>query len=339
MKKKKFTKSELTARERKRLREARNAESRGAAPEMTEEEYAEKRRRVRVFAVAAIVAAVMIIAVGITVPCVMAANYMFERNPIAVFTFVSGGEKYKAEYEIYAADCPNAANNFMYLASIGFFDGNIVFDAQNSQVRFGGYYDPTYDDESGEWDYKHRSDDLAFVDGIKERDFAPAHYSDPDDPDVFKYTVKKDEAAFTTANIPLALCANVSGSSASATEFQFCCDPTADAVTLMPGTGTSSVRTLNLEVFAAPLHEEKARETFEYILGLGQYTADDGSPQYARKYFRAPEQTVTVESVRIYNYDALWLDSKYEYGFESYMLELGAFTTSQPGQQWSRSYI
>jgi len=51
------------------------------------------------------------------------------------------------------------------------------------------------------------------------------------------------------------------------------------------------------------------------------------------------EQTVTITRVRVYNYDALWLDSSYEYGFESYMLEKGAFTTSEAGQTWSKGYI
>ena len=337
--KKKFVKSDLTARERKRLREKQAAVSSGQSERLTAEEYEKKAPRVRVFAIAAIVAAVILIAVGITVPCVMAANYMFERNPIAVFELTSGGEKFRIEYEIYAADCPNAANNFMYLASIGFFDGNIIFDTQNSQVRFGGYYDPTYDEDKGEWDYKHRSDDLDFINGIKERDFAPAHYADAEDPDVFKYRIKKDSASFSVTEVPLALCANTSASAASATEFQFNCDPTADAENLIDGVGTSSQKKLDLEVFAAPLHEEEAREVFDRILSLDKYSGADGSPEYARKYFRAPEQTVTITRVRVYNYDALWLDSSYEYGFESYMLEKGAFTTSEAGQTWSKEYI
>ena len=92
-------------------------------------------------------------------------------------------------------------------------------------------------------------------------------------------------------------------------------------------------------MFAAPLHEEEAREVFDRILSLDKYSGADGSPEYARKYFRAPEQTVTITRVRVYNYDALWLDSSYEYGFESYMLEKGAFTTSEAGQTWSKEYI
>ena len=66
--KKKFVKSDLTARERKRLREKQAAVSSGQSERLTAEEYEKKAPRVRVFAIAAIVAAVILIAVGITVP-------------------------------------------------------------------------------------------------------------------------------------------------------------------------------------------------------------------------------------------------------------------------------
>lgn len=335
-KKKKYVKSELTARERKEMRLKNEAEARGERV-VTEEEYAVKRRRVRVFAVAAIIVAVILITAGIVIPAVMAANYMFERNPVAVFTFETGGERYELEYEIFVSDCPNMANNFMYLASIGFFDGVIVFDTQNSQVRFGGYTDPVRDAEDGEWSYSHRSDDLYFVSHLKD-DFSPERFDDSGDPDVFKYQIRSDNTNLSYTNMPFALCGNISGSAMSATEFQFCCDMTADATHLSPAPGSSgSTRTLSLETFGAPLHEEEAEEIFADILALPLYASEDGTAEYARGYFRAPEQTVTLESVRMYNYDAFWLDSKYEYGFESYMSEeLDAFSSSGT---WSKNYI
>ncbi len=319
----------MTSRGRKELRRREE----GAA-EMTEAEYAEKRGRARVFLIAGLIVAVMLIAAGITIPTVMAANYMFYDNPVAVFTFGTGGEKYEVEYEIFVSDAPNAANNFMYLASIGYFDGTIVFDTQNEQVRFGGYYDPVYDEEDGEWDYSHRSKDLGFISGLTD-DFSPERFENESYPEVFRYTVKKDYAnKMKYSDFDYALCGNYSGSALSATEFQFCCDRTADAEHLSPQGGSGSVQSLSLEVFGAPLDEEEAAETFGVILGLDRYVSSDGTPECARRYFRAPMRKVTVERVKIYNYSPEWKDSKYKYGFESYMTEINALTTG-----WSKSYL
>lgn len=328
-KKSKYVKSDLTARERKEMRQKEEAALRGEKPALTEEEYAVKKRRTRVFATAAIVVAVLLISAGIIIPSVMAANYMFERDPVAVFTFETGGKTYEVEYAIYAADYPNMANNFMYLASIGFFDGTVVFDTQNSQVRFGGYI------MSDDGDYDHRSDDLWFANKLKD-DFSPKRYENNSDPSIFKYQIKKDSPALGFGDLSFALCGNTSGSSLSATEFQFCCDRTADADHLTPAPGSGSIRDLNLEAFGAPLDEDAAREVFDEILALPLSTAEDGTAKYVSKYFRAPAQTVTLESVKIYNYDAYWLDSKYEYGFESYMTELGAFSSTGT---WSKNYL
>lgn len=331
----KYVKSDMTSRERKEMRRKEEAKARGEII-MTESEYAVKSKNAKIFATIGIVVAVILIAIGVTIPCVMTANYMFDSTPIAVFTFRTGEKTYKVEYRIFSEECPNAANNFMYLASIGFFDGTVVFDTQNSQVRFGGYTDPTYDEESGEWSYSHRSDDLSFTSGLKD-DFDPKRYEDEEDPDVFKYQIRSDGTSMNYTDADLYLCANTSGSALSATEFQFCVDHTADANHLVPAPGSSgSVRTLNLEVFGAPLKEDEARETFDEILALPMYTSESGEDEFARKYFRAPEQTVTLSSVKIYNYDAAWRDSAYEYGFESYMDEEGAFSTTGT---WSKSYL
>ena len=327
--------NEMSSRERRELRRTEEATARGEYV-MTDAEYAERKRRVRIFATAAIIVAVLLIAAGVVIPCAMAANYMFERNPVAVFTFEAGGETYKVEYEIYAEDCPNAANNFMYLASIGFFDGVIVFDTQESQVRFGGYTDPTYDEEKGEWDYEHRSDDLWFASKLKD-DFDPDRYEDGDDPDIFKYRIKADKNGIDYTDAELLLCANVGSGALSATEFQFSCSRSSDAANLMPEPGSrGDAKRLELEGFGAPLHEDEAREIFGVILSLPKYESSEGEAEYARGYFRAPKQTVTLKSVKMYNYDAAWLDSKYEYGFESYMSEIGAFVSTGT---WSKNYL
>lgn len=329
MKKKKFVKSELSARERKEMRRAE--EERALSRDgRTESERAERAERGKSRLIALVAIAVIIIAVGITVPVAMSCNYMFEKNPIAVFSFESGGKTYKVEYEIMITDCPNAANNFLFLASTGFFDGTIVYDTQNSQVRIGGYDGVTYGDD-GTPSYTHRSDDLDFANGLKS-DFSPERYKDPDDPTIFKYRLNKDDNNLTYSMFDYALCSNYSGSDASSTEFQFVCDKNGmvDALSVA-GSGN---KTFKLEPFAVPKDKAQAEQTFSYILGLDTYKNENGDTVYARKYFSAPAQTVTLKSVKVYNYDDAWNDRRYEYGFESFMAESGAITST-----WTKEYI
>ena len=75
----------------------------------------------------------------------------------------------------------------------------------------GGYTDPTYDEESGEWSYSHRSDDLSFTSGLKD-DFDPKRYEDEEDPDVFKYQIRIVGTSMNYSDADLYLCANTSGS-------------------------------------------------------------------------------------------------------------------------------
>ncbi len=326
MKKNKFVKSELSARERKEKRRAEEerAASYDGRTEKERVEYASRRKNAIIAVIAAVV---LMIIVSATILTVMSCNYMFEKNPIAVFVFESDGKTYKLEYEIFIDDSPNASDNFLYLASIGFFDGTIVYDTQNEQVRIGGYDGVKRDD--GELTYTHRSDDVTFVNGLK-GDFSPERFEE-DDPSVFKYRVNKDNNNLDYRLFDYALCANVSGSAASSTEFQFVCGnkEMADYID-----ADGSRKTFTLETFAVPKDEEKAKETFSYILGLQTYTDDNGDPEYARKYFRAPQQTVWLKSVKVYNYDDAWNDRKYEYGFESYMTEKNAISSS-----WTKEYI
>lgn len=327
--KKKFVKSGLSARERKEMRRAE--EERAASYDgRTEKERAEQSARHRNYFITVIVALALIITVAVAVPVVMSCNYMFEDNPVAVFEFESGGKIYKVEYEIFITDCPNAANNFIYLASIGFFDGTIVYDTQNEQVRIGGY-DSVSRGDNGKLTYTHRSDDADFAKSLKD-DFSPERFEDESDPTVFRYRLNKDKNNLTYDMFEYALCANVSGSAASSTEFQFVCGSKSMADYIDVGSG--SRKNFTLETFAAPMDEEKAGETFSHILGLETYTDENGEPEYARSWFRAPVNTVTLRSVKAYNYDDAWKNGKYEYGFESFMTENGAFSSS-----WTKRYI
>lgn len=109
----------------------------------------------------------------------------------------AGDRTLTMKYELFAADCPRACANFVFLAEAGFFDGAVVFDTQNSRVRFGGYY--LTEDASGGVSYAHRSDDTAFLSGLTD-EFSEEHYTDSDGEtdysEMLRYTLRSDSTSY-----------------------------------------------------------------------------------------------------------------------------------------------
>ena len=331
MKKKKMKKSELTASERKQLRRDEQARAAGERPEA---EKAERASRSKVYAVALLVVAVIVISVGVAVPTYMSCNYMFERNPVAVIEMKAGDRTLTMKYELFAADCPRACANFVFLAEAGFFDGAVVFDTQNSRVRFGGYY--LTEDASGGVSYAHRSDDTAFLSGLTD-EISEEHYTDSDGEtdysEMLRYTLRSDSTSYDYTAYDFMLCANVSGSDASATEFQICGrKDTLSTNDTIWNEAQNSPCEFEVQAFGRPLGGDEATgEAIEYILGM------EKSDTYMRSYFLSTAEPVTVSSVKIYNFETTWTENRYEHGFESYMEEINGINVSS--SNWTKKYI
>ncbi len=320
MKKKTFQKSELTSKERKALRQ-----------DAPEEQAPAVNNKMSARITAAVLAAVAAIAVfvAIFVPTYMAANYMYESNPVAVITVGIGDENYTLKYELFENESPKAVANFSYLASVGYFDGTVVYDTQNKRVRFGGF---TKTEKDGTVTYSHRAYDEAFTTAHLD-DFnsaASGRVTEKDHSSLYRYSLSNDSTALKETDLLFSLNAYKSNCQEAATNFQIFADPN-----LLPSTDNSNVagervippdtiegnsrsRTFYSYPIGIPLNDDKATgEAINKILALKSVDEPVNS------YFRPPEQTVTVKTVKVYNYKEYgkWNKSEYAHGFESYMTE------------------
>ena len=317
-------KQSLSAKERKELRAQEQQRKQSPDGKIAADVEASGRRR-RVIALVALVVAVIALAVGITVPAYMSCNYMFERNPVAVIKMDANGKELTLRYELFVNDAPIACANFAFLASIGWFNGSVVYDTQNDYVRFGGYMQAT--DDSGKTIYKHRANDESFTSKLTDN-FTAGRYKDGDHSGMFSYRLNADSNnKLTYTDIGFALCAQTSSSAQAATEFQISGSTKTRNDRLTNGKTT---KTLSVKPFAKPLSDDaETNEAVDHILGLerGETAIND--------YFYAPKTAVTVKNVKVYNYSEEWTEVKYEYGFESYMTEvLNGLSTS-----WSKTHI
>ncbi|MBR6788876.1 MAG: hypothetical protein IKM44_03620 [Clostridia bacterium] len=330
-KKQKFEKSTLSARERKEMRIKEKEKSQGI---VSEEQIKERAKRNTIYAVALLIVAVITIAVAITVPSYMSCNYMFERNAVAVIDFDVNGEKLTMKYELFGEDCPKATANFAFLAMNDFFDDVVVFDTQNSWIRFGGYTESV--NEKGETVFEHRSEDKTFTEKLKPN-FAEVHYTktsgdktETDTSEMLKYTLSKDNVKFDILSYDFALCSNVSGSSASATEFQIN-GLQSKREDKIYNENKSAQKSFTTQVFARPLNGDEATvQAIKRILSMK-------SNNRVGDYFQTTDTLVKIKDVRIYNYEAKWTMLEYENGFESYMSEINAFASTS--DTWSKTYI
>ncbi len=338
-KKDKFRKSELSAKERKELRRAEE-ERRPTVAEAEAEE--DKRTRRRIYAIALAVVAAIAIAVGVAIPTYMSCNYLFERNPVAVIEMSIGEKSYTMKYELFAADCPYATANFAFLADSGVFDGATVYDTQRDWVRFGGYVAET--DEEGKTVFKHRSEDEEFCRALQ-KDFNEVHYTKTvtsngqttteDNPtEVLKYTLKQDKVRLNYTDYDFALCSNYSGGSQSMTEFQISGTREARPTTLQGSNNRTA--TVNFQTFGRLFNDdEKTKEAVAAVLALAQ--DENGEKNYMNTYFLPPVTAVTIEKVKVYNYEFPWKTAKYPHGFEDYMNEITAF--SSESDNWNKSHL
>lgn len=317
-------KESLSAKERKALREQNNerlqsTDGRAAA----EREELGKRRRI--FAIVILIVAILAVAIGAAIPTYMSCNYMFERNPVAVIKMDAGGKTLTMKYELFANDCPIACTNFAFLASVGWFDGAVVYDTQNEYVRFGGYRQT---EEEGKTVYKHKANDESYTSKLT-NNFSEDRYKDGDHSGMFSYKLNSDSSKLTYTDVAFALCAQTSSSAQAATEFQISGSTKTrnDRLTKSDGSAT---KTLYVKPFGKPLNDDGATaDAIDYILNMQR------SETAVNDYFHAPATTVTVKSVKVYNFSEEWTNVKYKHGFESYMSEvLNGFTSS-----WSRPHI
>ncbi|MBP5649084.1 MAG: hypothetical protein J6X29_03685 [Clostridia bacterium] len=312
MAKKKFKKSELTAKERKELRSGnvkvkKNVSSRN------------------IFVGILLFFAIISLGVGIFIPVYLNTGYRNYENPVAVFEIDLGSKTEKLEYEILIKDAPVSSTNFLYLASKGFFDGVIIYDNSSNWVKFGGYTNLSY---------KHRSDDYTFLETLR-GDFSPDKIEVGN---ALKYQLKPDNnrnLSYSTTNYVLT--ANTSASQASPTEFQFSCSTSnnAPSIKAYSNTGYYGTQSFSVEPFARPLRVRENLDKVEEVMGA----ILNAQLSELNENFKTPlvdGKTIKIRSVRVYNYEALWRNASLKYGFESYLTENNYLSSTNFNKEYLR---
>ncbi len=224
--------------------------------------------------VVAIVLGVAIVVTGIVLPFVLNDEYTTDKdvNPVAQISLSNG---MTLEYEILESQAPAASTNFIYLASIGYFDGTIIHDNSNGWIRFGGY----------QTDSVHRGDaNLDFLDTVTDRD-----------------TYKNNKFGYRLGNSKDSACKlDMVGALAfsyarSATEFQIMGlsrNQRADVID-----GDENANGWLYQTFASP-----TTETVECVRKLIALQADTAHAKFAHSYFCAPLENgnlITIKSVKV----------------------------------------
>ena len=278
----------------------RKAAQRGEEQVYTEEftaEDAERRKSFKKIMILAFsIVAVIVIVVGVVVPVWYISDYRYEKNPIAVIKLDNG---MTLKYEIFAADAPRAAVNFIFLCNIGYFDGSIIYDTQESWVRFGGYY------LDGEGKYAHRSADETFTSKTS------SYFTDNAGEKQFKYRVQKDSTMRFTKGDPSTRYGLFSNYSTYCTEFEI--------MGIVDAYEKLSAITYNVQYLAAA-YDDDTRANIDSILSKPQ------SGEFYKTYFKPPQPFVKIVSTKIHNYTVPYGES-----FEKYMTDNEYITTSWTG--------
>lgn len=296
----------MTAQQRRQQRRESDPGFVPDRPPPTEEEIAESKKvRNRILLITIPIILAIIIVVAVVIPYWYYTGYMYEKNPIAVMELSNG---MTLRYEVFESDAHNSATNFLFLGSIGFFDGNIIHDAQRNWVHFGGYY---LNDEDA---LVHRSADTALIEKTSK------YFTDNAGETQFKYSVAKDTVGMTK-DMDSAKYGLFGNYSKYCTEFEILGAKGAQANYENTSTGTMVSFT---PVYIAKAYDSETENNIESILAMSL------SEKAYRNYFLPPSPVIIIESVKVYNYEP-----PYGRSFEKYMTESGAVSSGT----WSSAYL
>lgn len=238
---------------------------------------------------------------GILVPIALGTREFTDEegvNPQATIRLSNGME---LNFDIYESDCPNAATNFIWLASIGYFNDVILFDSQQGFVRFGGWTDAKKEDGTP----VHRGDDdKNFTGKISFSEWTGTDGKVNNyDKNKFGYRLREDTAKrdLTGQVGALSFCYE-----RSATEFTLTADESYSLTIDGDDNGATSTRQ---SWKVAPFGFASNSKTIENIRAIESLSRDDGTA-FNHKYFRAPldsDGLIKIKSVKVVKkYSGKW---------------------------------
>ena len=270
------------------------------------EESAEKQPKKPLSKLAKWIIAALIVVIGvggvlagILVPLKLGSREFTDEegvNPKATIKLSNGMQ---LDFDIYENECPNGATNFIWLASIGYFDNVILFDSQQGFVRFGGWTDAKNEDGTP----MHRGDDdTSFTDKIKLSEWTDTGNKTKNfDKNKFGYRLKSDSAKSNTVNTvgTLSFCYE-----RSATEFTLTADESTDPTIPTGNSGSKQ------EWKVSPFGFASNPQTIDNIKAIGALDLDDDGTKFNHDYFRAPldeNGLIKIKSVKVtVKYSGKW---------------------------------
>ena len=247
----------LTAGQRKELRHKHTDKTVPDEPQA--EETVVKKPKFNWWIIPLLICAAALIVTAIVLPFTC-SSYGSVKNPVARIELSNGMD---LEFEIYEDTCPIAATNFIFLAKSGFFDGTIIYDAQQGWVRFGDFVSMS----------TYKRDDKKFMEGLE--GFSEIHknnklsyrlYADTS-PDASRY----GEAGMLVFDYDQSSCQFFMSSDAN---LQVKNSPT------VVGRYLNDTLDLLKEIVAMPLNEDSPHITY-----------------------KNPMPTITIQDVKLYNLD------------------------------------
>lgn len=266
------------------------------------------KRVVVIIAIVATFIGVAAIVLGIVLPLALNDEYVDKYvNPQAKINLSNG---MTLEFEIWEEECPNAATNFIWLASIGYFNGTILHDGTNGWVRMGGFLP----------DSTHRGDDTDFADKLPDAEYKNRDGKTDVSGNKFGYRLKVDtkrQESRTTVGA-LSFCYQ-----RSATEFQIAADEKIGD-TIDGDNGSAQKWDSSVFAFAAN------SETIEKIRAIYALDRDDGT-KFEHSFYRAPlsgGETIKITSVKVTEkYAPKWKNFSFVKFFDEN--NMGSWYTSQ----------
>lgn len=309
----------LTAKERKAKRMA--AENKAARKTLTVQakesvptrESAERAmimsqkrsRRSAIIIGAVCTVAILLILVALIAPVIMyiVNPYRGYKSVIARFNLSNG---MTLEYVIEEDNYDTAATNFIFLATNGFFDNTVFYDAQNGWLRFGGYEAQPATNSQGDYSRTHhRRDSEAYCRNFKA--LANSQFSGDNRKitDKFRYRLRADSNG-TNARLLEQEGVLAYLYSDSATEFQFSyMQQATNLIDSLESNGSHKTYELNPTMVGHALNAKT-------IENLKAIAASDPTlnPAITSGYlWRPPTPDIKIESVKVYNLDgSKWND-------------------------------
>ena len=275
----------------------------------------QKRSRGTTVVIGAVVAvAIILVLSAILIPVIsfLVNPYRGYKNVIARFNLSNG---MKLEFVIDEEKYDIAATNFIFLATTGYFDNTVFFDAQNGYLRFGGYEEqPRLATSSTDYENtRHHAQNKEYCSAFSA--IPTNRFRNGDVSYKFGYKLNADKGGEVDSLIHQIGALTFLYNDTS-TEFQMTYDDMpVDTMDRRESGGGTSTSTLEPTMVGYALDGPDG-ETVKNLIAISKKAADKSTVTYGYMW-KPPEPTIYINSVKVYNLNK---DKWRDFNFIDYMM-------------------